>query len=111
MIANSAKSSVVVPLLSPLYAQCIHMQDIQKEQEAASGTAGGSPSGPHRPASRLTPLAAEVDGRPDWRHVEMDVVGFRLAHGAQGSESRSSPDMKLTVWPQTTSKGNFIQRG
>lgn len=84
------------------------MQDIQKEQEAASGSPEGSQP-PSVSPSRLTPLVVEVEGRSDWRHVELDVIGFRLSYasGAQLLQNAA----RLTVWPLTTSKGSFIRQG
>ncbi len=98
------------------YAECLHLPDIQKGQEGTFGSGGGSesPSVSRRTPSQLTPLAVEVDGRPDWKHVELDVVGFRLSHSAQalGAHDQSpESSMKLTVWPLSTPKGSFIRQG
>ena len=103
--------SFTSPHSASLYAKCIHKPDIQKEQRAATS----STRLPSSPSSQLTSLADEVAGRLDWKHTELDVVGFRisLAQPLEGQQQATQEKcMRLTVWPlSTTAKGDFIWQG
>ena len=58
---------------------------------------------------RLTSLADNVQGHPQWSHRRFDVIGFDLS--LTSTQSFTTPPLSLSMWSNTVTKGSFMKYG
>ena len=59
--------------------------------------------------NKLTSLANNVQGNPQWSHCTFNIIGFSLS--LTPTQSHASQPLSLTLWSDTITKGSFIKLG